>query len=181
MITNSDVILVNEMDEPIGTMEKMEAHRKALLHRAFSVFVFNHRGEMLLQQRALSKYHSGGLWTNACCSHPKPGEDTLAAAERRLQEEMGFGVPLEKIFHFTYKTEFENGLTENEFDHVFAGYYDEAIRPDKDEVQDYCFKTVDEIKESLISHPLKYTSWFHIAFPLVEQWLKKETVINELT
>jgi isopentenyl-diphosphate Delta-isomerase len=177
---NCEVILVNERDEPVGSMEKMEAHRKALLHRAFSVFIFNSRGEMLLQQRAANKYHSAGLWTNACCSHPAPGEDTLMAAERRLQEEMGFGVPLHKIFDFTYKTDFENGLTEYEFDHVFAGNYDEVIKPNPDEVQDFCFKTMEEIKESLLSHPQKYTSWFHIAFPLVEQWLQTERVVNEV-
>src|ERR1051325_6835214 len=103
-----EVILVNANDEQIGTMEKMEAHAKAMLHRAFSVFVFNARGEMLLQQRALSKYHSGGLWSNACCSHPRPGEDTLRAAERRLQEELGFFTPLQKVFHFTYTAPFVN-------------------------------------------------------------------------
>src|SRR4028119_3934 len=108
----TEVVLVNELDEPIGTMEKMAAHRKALLHRAFSIFIFNHRNEMLLQQRSLSKYHSGGLWTNACCSHPLPGEDVHAAALRRLKEEMGFSTALQKIFHFTYKSTFDNGLTE---------------------------------------------------------------------
>src|SRR4249919_2186768 len=116
---DQEVILVNEQNEAIGTMEKMEAHRKALLHRAFSVFIFNSKGEMLLQQRALNKYHSGGMWTNACCSHPYPEEDNLEAASRRLREEMGFATELEEIFDFTYKTVFENGLTEYEFDHVF--------------------------------------------------------------
>lgn len=173
---SSEVILVNEKDEVVGTMEKMEAHRKALLHRAFSVFIFNQRGEMLLQQRALNKYHSGGLWTNACCSHPNPGEETLVAAERRLQEEMGFGVELEKVFDFVYKSEFENGLTEYEFDHVFVGFYEDAIKPNKDEVQDYCYKKMEDINDSLESHPLKYTAWFHIAFPKVKSWLQKKLV-----
>src|SRR6187200_173231 len=111
-------------------MEKMEAHRKALLHRAFSVFIFNGKGEMLLQQRALNKYHSGGLWTNACCSHPFPGEDTLDAARRRLFEELGFATELKKIFDFTYKSPFDNGLTEHEFDHVFVGLFEGSIVPD---------------------------------------------------
>src|ERR1700712_4649445 len=120
MRINQDVILVNELDEPTGKMEKMEAHRKALLHRAFSVFIFNAKGEMLLQRRSSHKYHSAGLWTNACCSHPFPGEDVKDAALRRLQEELGFTTPLEKAFDFIYKAAFDNGLTEYEFDHVFA-------------------------------------------------------------
>ncbi|HSU49504.1 MAG TPA: isopentenyl-diphosphate Delta-isomerase, partial [Segetibacter sp.] len=118
-----EVILVNELDEQIGKMEKMEAHSKGLLHRAFSVFIFNDQGEMLLQQRAVSKYHSGGLWTNACCSHPRPEEATEDAALRRLQEELGFTVSLAKIFDFRYNASFTNGLTEHEFDHVFVGTY----------------------------------------------------------
>lgn len=164
-----EVILVNEEDIPLGTMEKMEAHRKALLHRAFSVFIFNSRGEMLLQRRAAGKYHSPGLWTNACCSHPRPGEDTHAAASRRLEEELGFTTGLEKLFDFTYRSEFDNGLTEFEFDHVFVGRYDEeAIRPNAAEVSDYCFQSLAEIKEGLVARPDHFTSWFHLAFPLVE-------------
>ena len=174
-----DIILVNEQDEPVGTMEKMEAHRKALLHRAFSVFIFNARGEMLLQQRSIKKYHSAGLWTNACCSHPKPGEDTKNAAETRLQEEMGFGTPLTKIFEFTYRSAFDNGLTEYEFDHVYAGTYDGPMQPSPDEVNDYCYKSLDEIKSSLQSHPAKYTTWFSIAFPLVEKWMQSQTITGK--
>jgi isopentenyl-diphosphate Delta-isomerase len=162
-----EVILVNEKDEPIGTMEKMEAHRKALLHRAFSVFIFNSKGEMLLQQRSKNKYHSAGLWTNACCSHPMPNEDTISAASRRLQEELGFSTPLSKAFDFIYQASFENGLTEFEFDHVFVGTYDGLIFPDKNEVSDYCFKSLDEIQASLLTHPGKYSNWFQIAFPRV--------------
>src|SRR6187455_158613 len=120
---NDKVILVSEHDDMVGIMDKIEAHKQGLLHRAFSVFIFNGKGEMLLQQRALNKYHSGGLWTNACCSHPLPGEDNLEAASRRLREEMGFATDLEKIFEFTYKSVFENGLTEYECDHVFAGKF----------------------------------------------------------
>jgi len=172
------VILVNESDEPIGTMEKMEAHRKAILHRAFSVFIFNGKGEMLLQQRALNKYHSGGLWTNACCSHPVPGEDTLSGASRRLEEEMGFSAPLEKIFDFTYQSEFENGLIEYEFDHVFAGIYNDDVIPNKVEVKDYCYKTVEEIESSLATHPQKYTAWFRIAFPRVAKWATENLFVK---
>jgi len=164
------VILVNEMDQEVGAMEKMQAHEEAAMHRAFSVFIFNTKGEMLLQQRALRKYHSAGLWTNACCSHPRPGEDIQKAAERRLHEELGFTTPLSKIFEFTYKATFDNGLTENEFDHVFIGRYSGKIEPNKDEVSDYCFKTMNEIAATLKSHPHKYTAWFHIAFDKVMDW-----------
>jgi isopentenyl-diphosphate Delta-isomerase len=167
------VILVNERDEEIGIMDKLEAHRQARLHRAFSVFIFNRQGEMLLQQRALHKYHSGGLWTNACCSHPAPGEATADAAARRLQEEMGFGTPLTRIFDFTYRAEFDNGLVEHEYDHVFLGIYSDDIHPDPAEVQDYCHKTLDELKHSIETDPGAFTAWFHIALPLLEKWLLK--------
>jgi isopentenyl-diphosphate Delta-isomerase len=165
------VILVDEQDNETGLMEKMEAHEKAVLHRAFSVFIFNPAGEMLLQQRAISKYHSGGLWTNACCSHPLPGEATDAAAQRRLYEELGFNTPLQKAFDFIYKAAFDNGLTEYEFDHVFTGMYDGAIAPSTAEVQDYCYKTMDDIKLSIASHPHKYTAWFKIVFPKLESFM----------
>ena len=179
MLTH-DIILVNELDEPVGTMEKMEAHRKALLHRAFSVFIFNSKGEMLLQRRAHKKYHSAGLWTNACCSHPRPGEATLAAAERRLQEEMGFSADLKKIFDFTYRSAFDNGLTEYEFDHVFAGVYEGKIVPDPEEVSDYCYKSIAEIKETMQLHTAKYTAWFAIAFPLIEKWLLEQEELKKV-
>ena len=175
-----EVILVNEQHEPIGTMEKIEAHRKAVLHRAFSVFIFNSKGEMLLQQRALGKYHSAGLWTNACCSHPAPGESTPDAAARRLHEELGFTTPLKKIFEFTYRTDFDNGLIEHEFDHVFAGVYDKDILPNEEEVKDYTYKSLEEIRHSLESHPQKYTSWFHIAFPRVREWAVLNGLGNSL-
>jgi isopentenyl-diphosphate delta-isomerase len=160
-----EVILVNERDEQTGTMDKMEAHRKALLHRAFSVFIFNGKGEMLLQQRALGKYHSPGLWTNTCCSHPRPGETVEAAAVRRLREEMGIDTSLHKIFDFIYRTEFDNGLTEHEFDHVYTGIYDGRLNPDKQEVKDFCFRSMEDIEEDLRQHPEKYSAWFRIAFP----------------
>jgi len=145
------VILVNEKDEVKGTAGKMEVHRKGLLHRAFSVFVFNKRGEMLLQQRAMNKYHSGGLWTNACCSHPEPDEETKKGAMRRLKEELGFETELEKVFDFIYKAKFDNGLTEYEFDHVYTGSYDGEIDFSSDEVMDVCYKPMQEISDSLQS------------------------------
>jgi isopentenyl-diphosphate delta-isomerase len=168
-----EVVLVNEKDEPIGIMEKMEAHRKALLHRAFSVFIFNTKGEMLLQKRSQNKYHSAGLWTNTCCSHPMPGEDTKQAAVRRLNEELGFSTTLNKIFDFIYKSDFDNGLTEYEFDHVFIGDYNGAINPDKNEVSDYCFMSLNEIESSLQLKPQKFTAWFQIAFNKVKSWKEK--------
>jgi isopentenyl-diphosphate Delta-isomerase len=176
----TQVILVDEKDNPVGTAEKMQAHMEGLLHRAFSIFIINDNGEMLLQQRALKKYHSGGLWTNACCSHPAPGEDTAAAAIRRLKEEMGFAVPIKKLFDFVYQASFDNGLTEYEFDHVFVGTYTGKINFNTSEVMDFCYKSIQDVKQSLESHPQKYTAWFHLAFPKIEQWwneqLKEEIV-----
>ena len=163
----NSVILVNESDEEIGTMDKMEAHKKGLLHRAFSIFIFNSRGEMLLQQRAEEKYHSPGLWTNACCSHPLPGEATLSAAERRLYEELGFRTTLDKLFSFTYKSVFDNGLTEHEFDHVYAGTYDGDIYPDINEVMNYEYRPLSWIDRELEKYPEKFTTWFRIAFPVI--------------
>jgi isopentenyl-diphosphate delta-isomerase len=166
-MNSSEVILVDEFDNPVGTMEKMEAHRLGRLHRAFSVFIFNSRGEMLLQRRAFSKYHSGGLWTNACCSHPFPGEDPADAAQRRLMEEMGFSVPLEKAFDFIYRADFDNGLVEHEFDHVFVGRYDGPIAINPEEVADYSFHSAEVISKSLEESPEQYTPWFRIAFPRI--------------
>lgn len=167
----TEVILVNKNDEPVGIIEKMAAHQQGLLHRAVSVFIVNKKNEMLLQQRALHKYHSGGLWSNACCSHPMPDETVMAAAERRLYEEMGFNTPLKKIFEFTYCVFFENGLTENEYDHVFMGIYEGRIQPDENEVMDYGYIPVAEIKHALLIHPERYTEWFKIAFPKIEEYL----------
>lgn len=166
------VILVNEHDEPVGTMEKLEAHQKGLLHRAFSVFVINDDGHMLLQQRAADKYHSAGLWTNTCCSHQLPGEDTPAAAHRRLAEEMGFDCPLEEIFSFTYRAAFDNGLTENEYDHVLFGVYNGPVAPNAAEVQAHRFLSLAEIREELASRPERYTHWFHIAFPKIAAFIE---------
>ena len=157
------VILVDEGDRETGSMEKMAAHRKGLLHRAFSVFIFNSRGQMLLQQRALHKYHSAGLFTNTCCSHPRPGEETAAAASRRLKEEMGLDAKLEHKGHFIYRTEFQNGLTEHELDHVFTGLSDEQPVINPDEVASYRWMDLPEIKKEISQEPEKYTSWFRIA------------------
>ncbi len=166
----SEVILVDVKDRQTGIMEKMEAHQKGLLHRAFSVFIFNAKGEMLLQKRALKKYHSGGLWTNACCSHPLPDEETITAAKRRLHEELGFVTPIEKAFDFVYKAEFDNGLIEHEFDHVFTGEFEGKIVANKDEVMDFCYKNLEEIQQNLQMHSQKYTVWFQLAFPKIQQW-----------
>jgi len=164
------VILVNEADQPVGQMEKMEAHELGLLHRAFSVFIFNRAGDMLLQRRALVKYHSAGLWTNACCSHPRPGEKTDQAAQRRLFEELGFTTSIQEIFEFSYKADFDNGLVENEFDHVFTGIYESVINPEPSEVMETAWHSLEWITEDLAEHPNKYTAWFHIAFPKIREW-----------
>jgi len=169
-----NVILVDERDEPVGIMEKLEVHQKALLHRAFSIFIFNSKGEMLLHKRAANKYHSGGLWSNACCSHPRPGEDTLTAAHNRLQEEMGFTTELSKTFSFIYKAPFDNGLTEHEYDHVFTGTYNGIVQPNPQEVSDYCYQSVEAIKSNIIMQPGNFTEWFKIALPKLEQYIAKQ-------
>lgn len=168
------VVLVNEHDEPQGTMGKMEVHQKGLLHRAFSVFIFDDFGRMLLQQRAAKKYHGAFLWTNACCSHPYPGEVVEDAALRRLQEELGFTTPLQKIFVFTYKTGVENNLTEHEYDHVFAGEYYGTIHLNTDEVAAYKYQSMAVIKDALQRHPSHFTTWFRLAFPTIEKWWRQQ-------
>ena len=167
------MILVDKNDVQTGTMEKMEAHKQGLLHRAFSIFIFNNNGEFLLQQRALNKYHNGGLWTNTCCSHPLPGENVLNAAYRRLSEEMGFTTKLSPAFDFIYNATFDDGLTEHEFDHVFTGIYEGEIKVDKTEVSDYCYKKLKDIDDSLQMHPQKYTEWFKIALPQMKLFHEK--------
>ncbi len=162
-MTIEKVILVDEQDNAIGEMEKLEAHQKGLLHRAFSVFIFNDKGQMLLQQRALSKYHSGGLWTNTCCSHPMPNENNLAAAKRRLMEEMGMEAELEHKDFLLYKAKFENGLTEHEYDHIFIGKTNQQPKINKAEVENFEWLTVTEIKEKLKLNPELYTYWFKMA------------------
>lgn len=164
-----EVILVNNQDEAIGSMEKMEAHRQGLLHRAFSVFIFNPQGELMLQQRANHKYHSGGLWTNTCCSHPRHGETIEEAAHRRLMEEMGFDCPLEWRFHFIYKALLDQDLTEHELDHVLTGVYDGPVDLNPEEVMDVRFIGAQELKAELASAPGTYTEWFKIAVPKLQK------------
>jgi isopentenyl-diphosphate delta-isomerase len=169
-----EVILVNEQDQAIGTMPKLEAHEKGLLHRAFSVFIFDKGGRMLLQQRASTKYHGAHLWTNACCSHPFPGELTAAAAQRRLQEELGFVTPLQQIFSFTYKADVENGLIEHEFDHVFTGEWEREINFNREEVAAVHYQRMADIKASLQAQPHHFTTWFRLAFPTIEKWWQQQ-------
>lgn len=173
---NMQVILVDENDVPRGTMEKLEAHQKGELHRAFSIFVFNSKGEMLLQKRALKKYHSGGLWTNTCCSHPLPGESMEVTLHKRLQEEMGFDCPLKEAFHFTYKTLLDNELTEHELDHVFIGYYNDIPKVNADEVVEWKYVNTEELQTDIIANPEQYTVWFKLVLPRVLEFLKDEAL-----
>lgn len=160
---SEDVILVDSTDRATGTMEKMEAHRKGALHRAFSVFVFNPEGKLLLQQRALDKYHSAGLWTNTCCSHPRPDEDTSKAAARRLKEEMGLETELRYKTSFLYRAEFDNGLTEHEFDHVYTGITPNEPVINRAEAADYKWLWPEDIKSAIAAAPDNFTPWFRIA------------------
>lgn len=162
------VILVDENDQQIGLMEKMEAHEKGLLHRAFSVFIFNDENQLLLQQRAKDKYHSGGLWTNTCCSHPREGESLLDAGKRRLHEEMGFSCPIETVFSFIYKAELDNNLIEHELDHVLIGNYNEVPKPNPDEVMDWKYVDLEWVVEDMKANPENYTAWFRIVFDNVK-------------
>lgn len=173
------LVLVNESDEPVGVMEKMEVHRKALLHRAFSVFVFNQKGEMLLQRRAITKYHSGGLWTNTCCSHPYAGETVVQAAKRRLAEELGFQTDVQPAFSFIYKAALDNDLTEYEFDHVLTGIYDGEVFPDPEEVSEYTYKSMSVLKDELDQHPDQFTAWFRLAFPMLQDHLQANPLWHE--
>ena len=158
------VILVDINDQKIGLMEKIEAHEKALLHRAFSVFIFNKKGELMLQQRAASKYHSPLLWTNTCCSHQRDGESNVNAGRRRLQEEMGFVTDVKEVFSFIYKTPFDNGLTEHEFDHVMIGRYDNEPNINKKEAENYKWMALENVKTDIKENPTIYTEWFKIIF-----------------
>ena len=163
-MTEEKVILVNEKDEQIGLMPKLEAHEKAILHRAFSVFILNDKNEIMLQQRACQKYHSPLLWTNTCCSHQREGETNIGAGTRRLFEEMGFETPLKELFHFIYKAPFENGLTEHELDHVMIGYYDAPPKINRDEVENWKWMSIEAVKDDMQQHPEIYTVWFKIIF-----------------
>ena len=167
------VIVVDENDVVLGSMEKMEAHRNPLLHRAISVFIVNSEGEWLLQQRALGKYHSNGLWTNTCCSHPQPGESSLDAANRRLAEEMGLKAELTEKFHFIYREPLDNDLTEYELDHVFVGVSNQVPNINTNEVLSYKYIAYDDLKKDIETNPDNYTVWFLKIVDRVNQYLKK--------
>lgn len=163
MSNENHVILVDEQDNQIGTEEKMAAHENgARLHRAFSIFIFNQKKELMLQRRAAHKYHSGGLWTNTCCSHQRPGETTIEAAHRRLQEEMGFDTDLEEVFSFIYRAELDHGLTEHEFDHVVVGYFEDDPILNLEETDQWKWISLDELQRDIKNHPEQYTEWFKI-------------------
>lgn len=163
-MTEERVILVNEQDEQIGLMPKLEAHEKAQLHRAFSIFILNSKNEVMLQQRASQKYHSPLLWTNTCCSHQREGETNIEAGNRRLREEMGFAAELKELFHFIYKAPFDNGLTEHELDHVMIGYFDGEPVINPEEVESWKWMDIDAIRQDMLEHPELYTVWFKIIF-----------------
>ncbi len=166
------VILVDERDNQIGTGAKIAVHQSGELHRAFSIFVFDTQGRLLLQRRADHKYHSAGLWTNTCCSHPRPGESVEEAARRRLGEEMGMECGLEEIFAFIYNARLENGLIEHEYDHVLVGHCDAAPSPDPDEVGEWRWADLDELEQSIAANPAQYTVWFRLSLPRVLDWLR---------
>ena len=169
-----NVVLVDESDQVLGTMEKLQAHQEGRLHRAFSVIIFNDANEMLIHKRASDKYHCGGMWTNACCSHPRLNEAPKDAALRRLQEEMGFTTSIEYVGKFIYRTAFENGLIENELDHLFVGRYNGTPSPNPEEVEDFKYIGIDELKNEILEHPQNYTVWFK---KIVEDYLNE---FNEL-
>lgn len=170
---NEYLILVDENDVEYGVMEKLQVHQSGFLHRAFSIFIFNSKGELLIQQRASGKYHSGGLWTNSCCSHPRQGESVAEAVTRRLKEEMGMVCETRFLFSFIYKATFENGLTEHEYDHVYFGMSDETPVPDKSEVQAWKYMSIPELDMDIRNNPGLYTEWLKICMPE----LKKNVVI----
>ena len=170
-MSKEKVILVDENDTQVGLMPKLEAHQKGLLHRAFSIFIFNSNHQLLLQKRAISKYHSGGLWTNTCCSHPREGEETINAANRRLIEEMGIKTNLRKVFDFIYKAELDNELTENEFDHVFYGIYNEDPIINTEEADDFKWIDMETLNNDIAINGQNYTVWFKIAFDYFYKYL----------
>lgn len=173
------VILVNSNDESLGLMNKMEAHEKGVLHRAFSIFIFNSCNELLIQQRALIKYHTPGLWANTCCSHPRMGETLEEAAKRRLMEEMGMKCDFEEAFTFLYKSEVGQGLIEHEYDHVFIGYCDDTPKINPAEVAAWHYENMDDLRYDLQVNPQKYTIWFRIAFDRVYTYIKSNGKFNK--
>ena len=175
-MTEEQVILVNEADQQIGLMPKLEAHQKAVLHRAFSVFILNDKNELMLQQRAEHKYHSPLLWTNTCCSHQRDGETNIQAGSRRLMEEMGFEADLRELFHFIYKAPFDNGLTEHELDHVMIGYFNGNPEINPEEVAQFKWMTIEDVKKDMSVHPDIYTVWFKIIFDKFYHYLEDHTL-----
>jgi len=175
------LIIVDERDHQVGKLEKLEVHRLGLLHRAFSLFIFNSKGELLLQQRAVGKYHSAGLWTNSCCGHPHFGEDIANAATRRLKEELGMYCQIKFTFSFIYKTKFENGLTEHEFDHVFFGVTDDIPEPEKTEVQNWKYIDLANLENDLLINPHLYTSWLQVCFNKVVLHFEKNILSEQTT
>lgn len=169
-----NVVLVDENDQVLGTMEKLQAHKEGRLHRAFSVIIFNDEHEMLIHKRASEKYHCGGMWTNACCSHPRLNETPKTAALRRMQEEMGFTTTIDYVGKFIYRTEFENGLIENELDHLFVGRFNGIPSPNPEEVEDFKYIGIDELRMDILHNPQNYTVWF---IKIVEDYLNE---FNEL-
>lgn len=165
------VVLVDLQDQKLGTMGKMEAHEKAVLHRAFSIFILNSNQELLMQQRAFGKYHSPGLWTNTCCSHQREGESNLEAGNRRMMEEMGMTVPLQELFTFIYKASFDNGLTEHELDHVMVGFTDKDPKINTVEVASFKWMSLEALKKDLVKNPNNYTVWFAIIFDRFFQYI----------
>jgi len=176
VMKEEQVILVNEKDEPIGLMNKLEAHEKAILHRAFSVFILNDKNEVMLQQRAHHKYHSPMLWTNTCCSHQREGESNIEAGKRRLLEEMGFQTELKELFHFIYKAPFDNGLTEHELDHVLIGYSNEVPNINNEEVENWKWMKIDDIKTDMTQNSNEYTVWFKIIFDEFYHYLEEHKI-----
>lgn len=169
----NEVILVNENDEEIGFMEKMEAHKKGILHRAISVFIFNSKNEWLLQQRAKEKYHSGLLWSNASCTHPMVGEEDILAANRRLKEEMGMKASLKKLFSFQYKAYLDNDLIEHELDHIFVGYTNQIPVINTDEVCDYRYISTSDLKEEIKTNPENFSEWFKLLFERIHKEIEE--------
>ncbi len=153
------VILVDKDDKEIGIGKKIKTHKEGKLHRCFSAFIFNSKNELLLQRRARSKYHSGGLWTNTCCSHPRPNEPTEKSVHRRLKEEMGFDCEVKEIFSFIYKVKFDNGLWEHEYDHVFFGKFDGEPKPNPEEVDEWKWVSLEKLKKDIQENPDNYTYW----------------------
>jgi isopentenyl-diphosphate delta-isomerase len=176
-MAKEEVVLVDEKDNDVGREEKIKAHMNGgKLHRAFSIFIFNGKGEMMIQQRAFGKYHCGGLWTNTCCSHPRPGELAENAAHRKLKQEMGFDTDLKEILSFTYRAPFENGLTEHEFDHVFVGGFDGNPQMNPQEVGDFKWVNPNVLEKDVNENPDKYTPWFKIVLARVLEWYRENKV-----